>query len=166
MRREEPRAQSRIPEYDPAGGSWRARVAVRPRTDEIRIEVEHLVLPAFRDCGHARMNGVGLEDKQLPGVRALLQRLHAELCGTGLDNRDRPRRMAVRPIGVRDEGRMQCLDARQCPRSKVNRRLIFCVHTRILPPSAARGYLRRKQAREASGAWSRYPAEVSIRAVE
>ena len=123
VRAQEPRAQRRVLEDDPARGARGHGVVLGIRTEQARVEVEHLVGPALGDRGRAGVHRLGLEHEQLAAAGALVGGVELELGRAALDDRDGPRRVGMRPVGVRDEARVERLDAGQRGRAKVARAL-------------------------------------------
>ncbi len=106
-------AERPVLEHDPPGRARGGDVSLVPHRQQLGLEVEHLVRPALGHRGHAGVHGLGLEHEALAVVGPLLAGVDLERRRAALHHRDRPRRVAVRPVGVALEVRVQRLDAGQ-----------------------------------------------------
>ena len=112
-------AQRAVAEHDPASGAGRGAVALGPVVQQPRLDVQHLVRPPLRDRRHPGVDGLGLEHEQLALAGALVGGIQIEPGGSALDDRHRPGRVRVGPVGVLDEPGVERLDAVDALRSEV-----------------------------------------------
>ena len=103
-------AQRAVAEHDPASGARAGAVAPGPVVEQPRLDVQDLVCPPLRDRRHPGVDGLGLEHEQLALARALMGGIELEPGRAALDDRHRPRRVRVGPVGVAHEPGVERLD--------------------------------------------------------
>ena len=95
-------------------------------------------MPALRDGRHPGVHRLRLKHEQLTAIGAVMCRVDVELGGSALDDRDGPRRMRMRAIGVADEPCVQPLDPVEAGRAEVRRVFVLRLYQRPSPLSSSR----------------------------